>query len=137
MDDTALIHASMEYLYNEKFQCKSKEQKLYERYASDPQASRKVGHIIRAHQEASFCNKKSPTPIHYVDRYGFNSCLCNFQHPLIHYFITITDNFNRSVMPHEGCLSDQSAYVLDVIYLIQNLKDKYLEEMKKESSKKG
>lgn len=137
LEDTALIHSSLEYLYNSKFQCDDKERKLYERYSSDVNASKKVEHILKAHREHSYCDKKSDKPIHFVDKFGFNRCLCNFKHPLIHYFLIVTENFNKGVMPHEGSLSDQSAYILDAIYLIQNLKDKYLEEMRKESSKKG
>lgn len=127
----------MEYMYNEKFQCREKERKLYERYSSDPNAQNKVNHILLAHKNSSFCDRKSDKPVHYVDRFGYNSCLCNFSHSLIHYFLIVEENFNRGVMPHSGPLSDQSAYIIDAIYLIQSLKNQHIEEMKKESSKKG
>lgn len=133
--DTAKIHASIEYMYNDKFQCNSKEAQLFKRYMNDPQAERKVKHLMESHRNLSFCNRKSDSPVHYVSDFGYNSCLCQFLHPLISYYLLICESFERGVMPHEGSLSEQSAMLIDVIYLIQNLKNEHMEKVRKEASK--
>lgn len=125
----------MENLLNEDFQCDSKETALMDRYFDDPQADRKIAHALLAHKERSGCNKFLDTPINHLDKFSFNSCLCNFKNPLIHYFITITDNYERGVLPHNGSLSEQSARLIDVILLISSIRQEHLAKMRERLEK--
>lgn len=106
---------------------------MEKRYAGDIQAEKKIAHILKAHRDNSGCDLHLDKPMHYLDKYGYNSCLCNFPNPLINYFNIITDNWDLGVMPHEGCLSNQSARVLDAIYLIKSLRQEHLEKLRENS----
>lgn len=126
----------MEMHLNPSYQCEFKEDEIRKRYISDPQRDKKVSHIMNAHRERNGCGKYFTNSKHYVDRFGFNSCFCGYQHPLIHYYIVLTDNYDKGVLPHSGSLSDQSAYVMDIIYLIRSIRLEHQEKLKKESKSK-
>lgn len=127
----------MEQQLNPKFQCKSKEMELETRYANDPKGPKKIAHIMAMHQELSCCNSYKDHPVHTVDRFTFNSCLCNYEHLLMNYYLIVTDNYDRAVMPHVGSLSDQSARMLDIIYLIRSIRLEHQEKLRKQQESKS
>lgn len=126
----------MECSLNDLFKCDTKRSDLEKRYASDSQAERKINHIILAHQNSSGCNKHLDSPLHFIDQFGYHSCLCNFKNPLINYFNVITDQWEKGVFPHQGCLSDQCARLIDVIYLIKSLRQDHLDKLQDQLEKR-
>lgn len=127
----------MELFNNPKFQCESKESDLQERYINDSQAERKIKHLLLAHSEASGCDRYDDKPLHYLDNFGYNSCFCNFTHPLIHYYLTLSENYERGNLPHSGCISDQSSRIIDIINLINFLKQDFQLKMQEEMQNKA
>ena len=136
-EDEALIRATMELNQNPVFQCNSKVDTLLKRYSLDPDADRKIDHLMKAHSTRSGCDRYEENPLHTVGRFNYHSCLCNFNHPLIHYFFTITDLYEKGTLPHSGSISDQSARLVDIIQLIQMLRQEYTNKMQEKLHKEA
>lgn len=133
--EEATIRASLEVMQNPKFQCPSKESDLETRYSLDSRADVKIQHALTAHALINSCDEYQDKVVHTLDRFGYNSCLCNYSYSLIYYFSILLENYEKGNLPFEGSISDQPSRVIDIIYLIQALKQEYKQKLQKEQTK--
>ena len=73
--------------------------------------------------------------MHEIDDLLFHTCVCNFKHPLMSWFMECEEAFSKGILPYEGSLSEQPAKIMEVIYLLQSLKMDYNIYMQKKHDK--
>lgn len=78
--------------------------------------------------------------IYEVDEFEFFTCVCNFHHPDMRFFMKLYDLYNKhGSLPCNGGLSDQPSYLMEVIEIIQVMveeEQRAAEEKQRKQAKK-
>ncbi len=71
------------------------------------------------------CDRIVDKSIYEVDGFEYNTCMCNFIHPELDLFLTyFTEYETHGNWPYKGTIADQPNYIVEVIKLLQSLKNK-------------
>lgn len=129
--DFALLNAHWTSLTNKSFQC----EKIYELYKK----RRDCELVTKIEQTKRGCGKFLDRVKVEIDNMGYKSCLCHqsFKHPLFSVYLSLSDKFEKGVMPFSGGMLDQPAQIIEVLSFISKLKQELEQEQQKEASKQS
>ena len=111
-------------------QCESKVQEHIKK-GLDPDLAEKTIKTI------NMCDKVSDKPLHDIDDILFYTCVCNFKHPMMGFFLDATEAYDNGILPFKGGYSDQPAKMIEIISLIKRMQLDYNIYMHNKQNKKG
>ena len=119
------IRSGFYYLTADQFQCESKVERFY-----DMGVTRKKLTPDKAMEEAEMmvetqnhCNSITSTPMYEIDGYAFSTCVCNFIHNELNFFLTLFHEFDKhGTLPFPGSLGDQPNFIIEVLNLLKSMK---------------
>ena len=132
--DYATIKATWLNQTDPNFQCKKAEEILSKRKDADV--------VIKLRRKENGCGVMKDSPKIMLDEIGYHSCLCNqsYQNPLLHALIELSDDCENGILPESGGSLDQSAMTMELISLINSLKQERqikLQELEAKRNKHG
>lgn len=69
------------------------------------------------------CDTISSKPIYEIDEFEFFTCVCNFHHPDMIYFLKLFNQYDKhGTLPCDGSLTDQPNYLMEMLDILQVLK---------------
>lgn len=77
--------------------------------------------------------KTAKHPVSEIAGLRFNVPTTRFEYPLLAYLLTLTENYERGVLPFPGSLSEQPSKVIELIEIIQLVRMEYQNKQQKEN----
>jgi len=127
--DIICLKANFNYIAYDQFRC---EQKI-EEYA----ARSDYDHAKTLVETANGCGVIADDVKYTVDGVGYKSCFCTYKHPLFDRYLFLYNNYHRGIMPFEGPITRQPAYLIDAFTILDNLKHEKEEDDRKNQEKEN
>lgn len=89
-------------------------------------------------QKANGCGKIHDKVKYQIGDIGYKSCFCTYRHPDFNSFLFLYKNYEKGILPFEGSILEQPAYIIEIFGLIETLKlDREEEERQRQERDNG
>lgn len=129
--DYATIKATWYHHTSPEFQCKQAEEILSRRKDAEL--------VIQNRRKEKGCGVFSDEVKVEIDGISFYSCLCHpeYQNPHLHTYMAMSDALKSGVTPEVGGYLDQASKTMEIIELIESLRQEHQQKMQEERNKNG
>ena len=139
MGEDLNIRSSFYYLTHDRFQCEKKIETYYQHNKDRKKLNEEESMVqaIQMVEAVNSCDTIRTKELYEIDGYSYNTCVCNFQHPDMNYYLTLFYDYDKhGSLPFKGSLSEQPNYIMEVFNLIRILKlDKAEEDRQREEKR--
>jgi len=127
--DLVCIKANFNYIAYDQFRC---EQKIEEYAVRSTYEKAKV--LV---ESANGCGVIHDKVKWEVDGVGYKSCFCTYKHPEFNRYLFLYNNYSKGIMPFEGPVTRQPAFIIDVFTILDNLKHEKEDDDRKKEEKEN
>ena len=123
--DFVCLQAHFYYATEDRFKCDEKILEYAKRSTYE-----KAEAMVR---KANGCKVIADKVKYQINNIGYKSCFCTYRHPYFNTYLFLYKNYEKGLLPFEGNILDQPAYIIEVFNLIETLKlEKEAEDMAKQ-----